>query len=62
MGIFMHTTTNKVQLETIEKITKWIKQAFTTSYQNEIEHYLNQSVDMCDLENRLKIIARRGML
>lgn len=58
----MHATTNLVQLETIEKIMQWIKQAFTPSYQNEIEQYLEQSVDMCDLENRLKIIARRGML
>jgi hypothetical protein len=40
----------------------WVKQTFTISYQDEISHYLNQSVDYVDYENRVRTLQRRGMI
>ena len=40
----------------------WIKDTFTPSYQNEVEAYLADSTDLCDLERRIEILQRRGMV
>ena len=40
----------------------WVKETFTPSYQNEVQQYLSQSVDLFDLEQRMKVLRVRGML
>lgn len=40
----------------------WVKKTFTTPYRQEIEAYLAESVDRFDLEQRMNILARRGMI
>lgn len=40
----------------------WVKKTFTFSYQDEIEHYLADSVDFTDFEQRTKVLRYRGML
>jgi hypothetical protein len=40
----------------------WVKKTFTVSYKGEIEVYLADAVDHVDLENRMRILQRRGMV
>ena len=41
---------------------EWVKETFTPSYRNEIHDYLSQACDHVDLEERMRVLARRGML
>jgi hypothetical protein len=43
-------------------LSGWIKDAFTPPYQKEIESYLADATDLCDLERRIEILQRRGMV
>jgi hypothetical protein len=43
-------------------LSVWIKDAFTPPYQKEIESYLADATDLCDLERRIEILQRRGMV
>lgn len=40
----------------------WAKKTFTPAYQQEINSYLEESVDHCDLEYRMSTLIRRGLL
>ena len=40
----------------------WIKDTFTPSYRKEVEAYLADSVDVFDLERRIRILQRRGIV
>ena len=40
----------------------WVNNAFTPSYQSEIEDYLKDSVDHKDLESRMATLQRRGLI
>jgi len=40
----------------------WVKETFSPSYQDEVQQYLSQSVDLFDLEHRMKYLKVRGML
>jgi len=51
-----------VSTPTMSDFWSWVKKAFTTSYQNEVEMYLGDSVDHKDLETRMRMLMRRGML
>ena len=51
-----------VHAPTISDFWSWIQKAFTPSYQNEVEMYLKDSVDHKDLQNRMDILIRRGMI
>ena len=51
--------TNK---EITMKFLEWITRSFQPHYCEEVYNYLSQSVDLCDLENRMKAIQRRGYL
>jgi len=44
------------------KFLNWITSSFQPHYCDEIYSYLSQSVDLCDLENRMKAIQNRGYL
>ena len=43
-------------------LSGWIKNTFTPPYQKEVEAYLADSTDLCDLERRIEILQRRGMV
>ena len=51
-----------VETPSLTDFWNWVKKTFTISYQDEITHYLNQSVDYADYENRVQILQRRVML
>ena len=51
-----------VETPNLTDFWNWVKKAFTISYQDEITHYLNQSVDCVDYENRVRNLQRRGMI
>lgn len=40
---------------------EWVLKAFQPQIQDEIEEYLSQSVDIKDLEERMKRLMYRGM-
>jgi hypothetical protein len=41
---------------------QWVKNTFTPSYKSEIEAYLADSTCHADVENRIKLLQRRGMI
>jgi hypothetical protein len=51
-----------VDTPSLSNFCNWVKRTFTISYQDEISHYLNQSVDYVDYENRVRTLQRRGMI
>jgi hypothetical protein len=51
-----------VEIPNLTNFWQWVKKTFTLSYQDEINHYLNQSVDYVDYENRIRTLQRRGMI
>ena len=46
----------------VKDFWSWVEKAFTPSYQKEIDMYLGDSVDHKDLETRMQVLARRGLL
>jgi hypothetical protein len=56
MGINMHMQQH------FNKFWDWVKQTFTPAYVDEIQAYLNQSVDHADLERRIKELSQKGMI
>jgi hypothetical protein len=51
-----------VSVPSFAEFWAWVKKSFTPDYQAEITSYLKDSVDMFDLENRMKALKRRGMI
>ena len=51
-----------VDFPTMGDFWQWVKTTFTPHYRNEIEAYLADSVDHVDVENRIRILQKRGML
>lgn len=51
-----------VHAPTMSDFWSWVRKAFTPSYQNEVEMYLKDSVDHKDLQTRVDILIRRGMI
>jgi hypothetical protein len=41
---------------------EWIKNTFSPSYRKEVEAYLAESEDVFDLERRIQILQRRGIV
>lgn len=39
----------------------WAKTVFTDSYRQEVQSYLNESIDFADLENKIKLLKIRGL-
>ena len=40
----------------------WVKRTFTPHYKSEIEAYLAESTSHADVENRIRMLQRRGMI
>jgi hypothetical protein len=45
-----------------DDIRLWINDVFTPTYRKEVEAYLAESVDIYDLERRVRMLQRRGMI
>ena len=51
-----------ISAPSLKEFWAWVKKTFTPAYRNEIEHYLSQATDHGDLEYRIKVLTRRGLL
>ena len=40
----------------------WVKKTFTPHYKDEIEAYLAESTSQAEVENRIRLLQRRGMI
>jgi len=64
MGINMHEleALGGVHAPSLSDFWTWVSNAFTPSYQAEVESYLSDCVDHKDLETRMQSLMRRGLL
>lgn len=46
----------------VAKAIDSIKEWFTPSYLSDVESYLSESVDLYDLERRMKLLQARGFI
>ena len=51
-----------VETPSLTDFWNWVKKTFQPSYRTEIEAYLADSVDMVDVERRIKLLQQRGMI
>ena len=51
-----------VETPSLANFWSWVKKTFTVTYQDEIEAYLAESNSHADLENRIRVLQRRGMI
>jgi len=51
-----------VETPSLTNFWSWVKKTFTVTYQGEIEAYLAESNSHADLENRIRVLQRRGMI
>jgi hypothetical protein len=51
-----------VETPSLTDFWQWVKNTFTSSYRSEIEAYLADSTCHADVENRIKLLQRRGMI
>jgi hypothetical protein len=49
-------------LRAVNNAYEWLYNAIVFDQKREINHYLNQSKDMCDLEYRIKTLEKRGLI
>ena len=65
MGINMHNgleALGGVETPTYTNFWNWVRRTFTISYQDEVEYYLGQSADVAELDYRMRLLQKRGML
>ena len=48
--------------DSMEVFWAWVKKTFTANYRSEIEAYLADSIDNVDVERRIALLQRRGMI
>lgn len=46
----------------LAQVWAWVQRTFRDPYKKEIEEYLASSLNLADLENRMRILKHRGML
>jgi hypothetical protein len=46
----------------IDRLFDWLERSVRDARQRELERYLSAATDAADLENRMRILARRGEL
>ena len=51
-----------VETPSLTDFWQWVKKTFTPTYRTEIEAYLADSVDHVDVERRINLLQRRGMI
>lgn len=48
--------------KSVDEFWSWVKKTFTPQYRKEIEDYLAESTDHHDVERRIALLQRRGMI
>ena len=56
------STAEEKQPTGLSEFWTWVKRTFTDPYREEINAYLAQSIDHADVERRIKILMKRGMI
>ena len=56
------STAEEKQPTGLSEFWTWVKRTFTDPYREEINAYLAQSIDHADVERRIKILMKRGLL
>lgn len=51
-----------IDVPRIADFWKWVQATFSPDYQGEVKSYLAQSMDVFDLEQRMKYLRIRGMM
>jgi hypothetical protein len=51
-----------VETPRLSDFWNWVKTNFTPSYRSEIEAYLADSKDHAEVERRIQVLQRRGMI
>jgi len=51
-----------VETPSLKDVWNWIVDTFTPEYRSEVEAYLAESVDNYELEHRIKLLQKRGVI
>jgi hypothetical protein len=62
MGRNMHIEKLKQNVPSWNTFWSWVEQSFSSDYKKEIEHFLNESTDLKDLEYKINVLKRRGLI
>lgn len=55
-------TSDESQPTGLQEFWTWVRRMFTDPYRDEITAYLSESIDHADLERRIQVLMRRGMI
>ena len=56
------STAEEKQPTGLSEFWTWVKRTFTDPYREEINAYLAQSIDHADVERRIRVLMKRGMI
>ena len=66
MGRNMHNTEPLAKfsdfIPSFSAFSQWLDDMFTASYRKEVDDYLATAVDIYDLERKMQILYRRGIV
>lgn len=51
-----------VETPSLNDVWKWVVDTFTPEYASEVESYLADSYDIFDLERRIELLQKRGVI
>jgi hypothetical protein len=51
-----------VETPSLKDVWQWVVDTFTPEYRSEVEAYLADSFDIYDLERRIVLLQKRGMI
>lgn len=51
-----------VETPSLKDVWNWIVDTFTPEYRSEVKAYLAESVDNYDLERRIELLQKRGVI
>ena len=55
-------TAEEKQPTGLSEFWTWVKRTFSDPYREEINTYLAQSIDHADVERRIRVLMKRGMI
>lgn len=56
------STAEEKQPTGLSEFWTWVKRTFSDPYREEINAYLEQSIDHADVERRIRVLMKRGMI
>ena len=51
-----------VETPSLKDVWQWVVDTFTPEYRSEVEAYLAEAFDIYDLERRIVLLQKRGMI